>query len=78
MILPAIKIIVVHVTKSVKVSLVKIAFVITAMAQRTFRVRLSVWKELKNTITNTIFGSFVMVITGLDVSKRRNRIVGLR
>ena len=73
-----IKNIVVLVAKSVKVSIAIIAFVITAMAQRTFRVRLSVFKELKNTITNTIFGRFVMVITGLDVSKRRNRIVGLR
>ena len=72
-----IKNIVVHVTKSVKVSIAIIAFVITAMAQRTFRVRLSVWKGLKNTITNTIFGKLVLAIIDLDAS-RINLCVGLR
>ena len=72
-----IKNIVVHVTKSVKVSIAIIAFVITAMAQRIFRVRLSVWKGLKNTITNTIFGKHVLAIIDWGVS-RINLGVGLR
>ena len=66
-----------HAIESVKVSIVKIAFVIMAMVQRIFQVRLSVWKELKNTIID-MYGYSVVMRAVLLVLKRINPGVGLR